>query len=214
MKKLLILLVIAGIAYQYRDHWLPQSTQGAFDEQGKPRVVVFVNDECQKGPCQQATDFLDRREIQYELINASQDASAVQTMREWGSPGRLPMIMVGKVRLDGYLRAEVDSALAEAYGVEILSSYGQKVMGAHYDDAGKPKVIMYGVKWCGYCAKARAYFADNNVPYTEYDPEQSAPAKEAYQWLEGGGYPLIYIGARRIQGYPEKVVQQTLNEMF
>jgi glutaredoxin len=213
MKKLLILLVLAGVAYQYRAHWLPASQQGAFDEQGKPKVMVFVNDQC-KGPCSQATDFLDRREVMYEQVNVSQNPAAEQTMRDWGSPGMLPMIMVGKVRLDGYQRAQVDSALAEAYGLEVLTSYGQKVMGAHFDETGKPRVVMYGVSWCGYCAKAREFFADNNVAYTELDPEKSASAKEAYQWLEGNGYPLIYVGARRIQGYPEGLLKQTLAEMF
>lgn len=213
MKKFLILLVVAGLAYQYRDHWLPQSSQGAFDADGKPRVMVFVDEQC-KGPCDQATDFLDRRQVVYERINLSQDPAAMQTMRDWGSPGRLPMIMVGKLRLDGYSRAQIDSALAEAYGLTVLTPAGQRVMSAHYDGAGKPKVVMYGVQWCGYCAKARAYFTDNGIPYTEFDPEQSSLAKESYLWLEGSGYPLIYIGARRIEGYPETVVRQTLNEMF
>jgi len=213
MKKLLLLLIVVGAAYQYRDHWMPLEKQGAFDEQGKPKVLVFVNDQC-KQPCQQATDFLDRREVAYDVVNVSQQPDAMQTMRDWGAAGVLPMIMVGKVRLDGYLRAQVDSALAEAYGLDVLTPYGQRVMQAHFDEAGKPRVVMYGVQWCGYCKKAREYFADNNVVYTELDPEQSSDAKAAYEWLEGNGYPLIYVGARRIQGYPEQLLKQTLAELL
>lgn len=213
MKKLLILLLVAGLAYQYRDHWLPQSHQGAFDEQGNPRVVVFVSDDCQQ-PCQQATDLLERRQVNYERINLNQQPDAMQTLRDWGGRGGLPMIMVGKLRLEGYSRVQVDSVLVEAFGLGVLTDYGQSVMGAHYDEAGKPRVVMYGVQWCGYCAQARADFADRNIPYTELDPEQSHGAKEAFLWLEGRGFPLIYVGARRIEGYPEALVRQTLNEMF
>lgn len=213
MKKLLILLVIAGVAYQYRAHWLPESRQGAFDEQGKPRVLVFVNDQC-KSPCGQATDFLDRREVVYEVVNVSQNPAAEEIMREWGSRGVLPMIMVGKVRLDGFMRSQVDSALVEAYGLGVLTQYGQKVMQQHFDAGGKPRVVMYGVTWCGYCKKAREFFVDNDVAYTELDPEKSTSVKDAYDWLEGNGYPLIYVGARRIEGYPENLLKQTLAEMF
>ena len=213
MKKWLIILVVAGLAYQYRSHWLPQTSQGAFDAQGKPAVMVYVNDRCQ-GPCDQATAFLASRAMPYEVINVDQQPEALKAMRQLGSPGVLPMIVVGKVRLDGYARAQVDSALAEAYGLQVLPDAGQEIMQNHFEAGGRPKVIMYGVTWCPYCKKARKFFEDNGIEYLELDPEKSSEAKSAYQWLEGNGYPLIYVGARRIEGYREQSLQDTMKEMF
>jgi len=73
---------------------------------------------------------------------------------------------------------------------------------------------MYGVTWCPHCKKARAFFDENNIAYIELDPEQSSDAKEAYQWLDGGGYPLIYVGARRMSGFHQETIKQTLTDMF
>ncbi|MDP3010703.1 MAG: DUF4124 domain-containing protein [Methylococcales bacterium] len=35
--------------------------------------------------------------------------------------------------------------------------------------AAVKQVKMYATSWCGYCKKARAYFAANNIPYSEYN---------------------------------------------
>jgi len=63
------------------------------------------------------------------------------------------------------------------------------------------QVIMYATSWCGYCKKARVYFAENNIPYTEYNIETDAEAKQTYKSFGGKGVPVIFIGEERMDGF-------------
>jgi len=62
-------------------------------------------------------------------------------------------------------------------------------------------VVLYATDWCGYCAKARKLFSENNIPYIEYDIEKSDEGREQYESLGGGGVPLILIDGQVINGY-------------
>ncbi len=68
-------------------------------------------------------------------------------------------------------------------------------------------VTMYATSWCGYCKKARAYFQQNNIAFTEYDIETNAQARKAYDKLGGRGVPVILIGKKRLNGFSEKGFQ-------
>jgi len=72
-------------------------------------------------------------------------------------------------------------------------------------DAGTAKtkkdVVMYSTQWCGYCKQARSYFAQNSIPYTDYDIEQSAEAKQNYDAIGGRGVPIIFVGQSRMNGF-------------
>lgn len=65
------------------------------------------------------------------------------------------------------------------------------------------RVTMYATSWCGYCKKARRYFRDNGVRYTEYDIEKDPAAKRRYDAMGGRGVPLILVGDRRMNGFSE-----------
>jgi len=65
------------------------------------------------------------------------------------------------------------------------------------------KVILYSTTWCGYCKKARNYFAANNIPYTEYDIENSEKGKRDYKKLGAKGVPVILVGKKRLNGFSE-----------
>jgi glutaredoxin len=62
-------------------------------------------------------------------------------------------------------------------------------------------VVMYSTVWCGYCKQARAYFAQNNIPYTDYDVEQSTEAKQNYDAIGGRGVPVIFVEQSRMNGF-------------
>jgi glutaredoxin len=66
------------------------------------------------------------------------------------------------------------------------------------------KVVMYSASWCGYCKKARSYFAANRVPYTEYDVEKSSKGKRDYRKLGAKGVPVILVGDKRLNGFSEE----------
>jgi glutaredoxin len=61
--------------------------------------------------------------------------------------------------------------------------------------------IMYATSWCGYCQKAREYFRQKNIPYTEYDIEQNQQAKMTFDSFGGHGTPVIFVGKERINGF-------------
>ena len=63
------------------------------------------------------------------------------------------------------------------------------------------QVVMYSTAWCGYCEKARRYFQDNDIKFTEYDIEKSSNARAKYDKLRGTGIPLIMVGKRRMDGF-------------
>lgn len=69
------------------------------------------------------------------------------------------------------------------------------------ENAELKQVIMYATSWCGYCKKARKYFAENNIAYTEYDIEKDAQAKRKYDAFSGKGVPVIFVGQKRMNGF-------------
>jgi glutaredoxin len=67
-------------------------------------------------------------------------------------------------------------------------------------DTGK-KVVMYSASWCGVCIKARRYFEENGIGFTEYDVEKSAKGKSDYRKMQAKGVPVILIGKQRMNGF-------------
>ena len=67
-------------------------------------------------------------------------------------------------------------------------------------DTGK-KVVMYSTSWCGFCKKARKYFKENGIKFTEYDIEKSAKGRQEYHRLGATGVPVILVGKRRMNGF-------------
>ena len=62
-------------------------------------------------------------------------------------------------------------------------------------------VVMYATSWCGYCAQARAHFAQKGIRYVEHDVEKSAAANAEFRNLGGRGVPLIVFGRERMNGF-------------
>jgi len=71
---------------------------------------------------------------------------------------------------------------------------------------------MYGVPDCGYCRKARQYFADHGIDYTEYNINKSSKRLKEFRRLGGRGTPLILIDGRKIHGFNTQVIEATLNQ--
>lgn len=68
---------------------------------------------------------------------------------------------------------------------------------------GSGEVILYATSWCGYCKKTRELFADQGIPYREYDIEVSAEGRERYEALGGNGVPVIDIRGTVVHGFDE-----------
>lgn len=62
-------------------------------------------------------------------------------------------------------------------------------------------VVLYATTWCGYCQKTRAFLAEKNIPYVEYDIEKSGEGRHQYNELKGNGVPLLNVKGTVVRGY-------------
>ncbi len=77
-------------------------------------------------------------------------------------------------------------------------------------EKGFPKIIMYSTSWCGYCKKAKKFFEENGIAYTEYDVEKSAEKMAEFKRLGGTGVPFIIVGNKRMRGFSEDNMKKLL----
>jgi glutaredoxin len=71
-------------------------------------------------------------------------------------------------------------------------------------------VVMYTKPKCGYCARAKAFFAKYGIAYTEYDITTDKQARKRFKKLNGNGVPLIFVGEKRVPGFNEGLLRGLL----
>jgi glutaredoxin len=77
-------------------------------------------------------------------------------------------------------------------------------------NSAQPEVVMYATSWCGYCAKARAFFARHKIDYVELDVDKDREAAQINRRLGGGGVPTIMVGDTVINGFNERALRDAL----
>lgn len=80
---------------------------------------------------------------------------------------------------------------------------------AVYRQAGKP-VVMFSTSRCPFCQRTRELFQREKVAYHEYKIDESVDAKRLFKQLDGTNVPLLFIGDRRIVGFREDVIRESL----
>jgi glutaredoxin-like YruB-family protein len=74
------------------------------------------------------------------------------------------------------------------------------------------KVEIYTTAWCGACKKAKAWFREKNIPFTEYDVEKDVDAALRMRKLGGGaGVPFAVINDDTVQGFSPEGYQALLH---
>lgn len=73
-----------------------------------------------------------------------------------------------------------------------------------------PKVVMYTTPSCGYCHRAKAYFSERGIPFTEVDVTASSQGRRDFERLRGRGVPLILIGDQRLVGFNPSAIDRAL----
>lgn len=89
-------------------------------------------------------------------------------------------------------------------------------IGARQTQAAEAKhdnVILYATSWCGYCKRTRAFLAENNIQYTEYDIETTTRGRDGHQALGGGGVPVIDIKGNVVHGYNVRKMTSILQSL-
>ncbi|WP_159561431.1 glutaredoxin family protein [Alcanivorax sp. S71-1-4] len=75
----------------------------------------------------------------------------------------------------------------------------------------RPAVVMYATRSCGYCARARKFFAEHNIPYTERNVEGRSPYRNEWQQLGASGVPTFVLGGEEvIKGWNERRLRERL----
>ena len=80
-----------------------------------------------------------------------------------------------------------------------------------YDPAVAGEVTLYSTKWCGYCAKTRAFLRKHDVPFTEIDVEASGDGMRALAQMQAYGVPVIVVGDKVIRGYQLAALARALD---
>ena len=62
-------------------------------------------------------------------------------------------------------------------------------------------VTILTTEWCGVCKRAKAFFAQNGVPFREWDVEKTEFGAIKFQQLGGSGVPLITVGSKKMAGF-------------
>lgn len=73
-------------------------------------------------------------------------------------------------------------------------------------------IIIYTTQRCGYCRQAKAFLAGRDLPFKEYDVENSPRGRADYRKLKGRGVPIILVGDQRMNGYSEDRLSALLRE--
>lgn len=209
LRILIVLAVIFGV-YQVYTKGFQGSSSSALDKDGKPAVVLVVGPDCGEH-CNSVRKLLDSRGVAFEEIDiAGPDGAPVEN--KYGIT-TYPTTLIGKVKILGGDLPRINAVLAETYGDQMLSRAERSSMAGHFDAQGKPKVVLYGTAWCGYCKKQRELFDEKGIAFDDLDVETSTSAMSAYQGLNGQGYPLIYVGYRRFDGYHEDDILAAIDEV-
>jgi glutaredoxin len=72
------------------------------------------------------------------------------------------------------------------------------------------KVVMYTTPNCGYCKRARSFFLQNNIGFTDYDITADKSAMQRFKTLNGRGVPLVFVGDKRIAGFNKPLLKNLL----
>ncbi|WP_455203119.1 glutaredoxin family protein [Kaarinaea lacus] len=74
----------------------------------------------------------------------------------------------------------------------------------------KEKVILYATSWCPNCAQTRKFLKSANVPYFEYDVDNSSEGQRQFKQLHGTGVPVILIKNTVVHGYNPKAIMAAI----
>jgi glutaredoxin len=129
-------------------------------------------------------------------------ASAQQIYRSVGPDGR---VQYTDKPPPGAKATPVQSRISSYSGTPVVSGTAPAPA-----QGRQPEIRMYSTDWCGYCRKAREFFARNGIRYTELDVERSDAARAEYQRLGARGVPVILVGTQRMNGFSEERLAQML----
>jgi len=75
------------------------------------------------------------------------------------------------------------------------------VAGAFAEPVSSNKVYIFTIDFCPICLTAKSYFKEHKIPFTEFNIDHNARAKEVFEENDGRGIPLIIVNGKRLYGF-------------
>ena len=72
------------------------------------------------------------------------------------------------------------------------------------------KIILYSATWCPHCKRAKDFFKDNKIRFTNKDIEEKKNAEEMVRKSKQTGIPVLEICGKIIVGFDEDEVRREL----
>jgi glutaredoxin len=194
------LVVVAVVAFGYWQYATSNSPKSAFDAAGNPVVQFFSFSDCGK-LCSDAEQQLNRRRVPYQhFVVDHNNPSDIATKRWKQVKGDfVPLIVVGNERARAGVNIEVVRVLGKYFDDEYLLPTERRYFNKHFDDQGKPKIVLYSADWCPSCKAVKAELKANGTPFLEIDMASSSEKKIMAETLFISGYPSVFVGYERIR---------------
>lgn len=116
---------------------------------------------------------------------------------------------VASVKIDRATRSHDRRAASQSH-----ATARQVAVAAREQDA---RVVLYGTSWCGYCARARAWFREHQIPFEDRDIEQDPDARDEVRRKcteagsrFNGSVPVIDVNGRIIHGFDVSGIESAL----
>lgn len=211
MNKLIIVLLITvtGI-YLVKPEWFDFNAEpGTFRGDGSERIVVFTAENCGAN-CREAVAYMKASGRAFEELRLDDNAENTKLFRQLGGADTVPYLSSGYQRVTGFYPQDYLAVLAAARGLSVLDDSMRAVYSHHFDGNGQPLLVMYGTSWCVECAAMREYCNDRKIKLLDWDTEIDAAVARRYELLAGRSYPLVYYGARRMNGFTESGLRRLM----
>lgn len=201
MKKLIFIALIAAGFW----HWKGGSFSGSdasVDSAGNPTVIAFTFAECGE-PCTDTIAALKHRGVPYEEIEINPAKPDEENYKLWEKYGvrTFPLVVAGKEKVSSSSKSALVALLAINFKDDYLTNAEAQYFTRHFDSNGKPKVVLYGTDWCPTCAELRKEMHAEGMDFVDIDVEKVVDSEQLLKTMEIPGYPAIWVGYRRVNGY-------------
>lgn len=195
-----ILVLLAGI-YFLQPVWSDfTAAPGTFRGDGSERIVIFTSSGC-GNTCREAITFLHNAGQPFEELKLDDNENNLKLFRKLGGGDMVPYLTSGYQVVSGFYPQDYLSMMAAARGLEVLDASLREIYVQHFDSSNKPLLVMYGTSWCVDCAALREYCNDHKIKLLDLDTEADLTIAQRYELLGGRNYPLVFYGARRMNGF-------------
>lgn len=185
-----LMLLAAGIYGFQHQHTLKRwwgNPTAFFSSEPTNGLEIIVIGNC----CKAVTDFFARAGVPHTVTEIDPDSVDARRL------GPYPVIVDGSRREHGF-----DEELYRQWYVERPVNATKLAEAGFGGSAENGGVLMFATDWCGYCAKARAHFAAEGIPYRELNVERDPQAAALQLQLSGSrGVPLIFYDNMMIRGF-------------